>query len=390
MRALDTPTVIARAKAIHGTLYSYDKFVYVNKRTKATITCRKHGDFEQLPLDHAVKGYGCNTCGYETTVSKRMFTITDFIARAQHVHGSRYDYTDSVYLGSQAPITIRCLEHGYFTQEAHSHTRGIGCAECGFVLIGLKRRLTHTEFVSRSQEVHGDRYDYSLTVYTRCADPVVITCRQHGIFRQPADSHLNGHGCPACAREATACRCRLSTEQFVQACLAKRGSKYNYDKVQYVNSNTDVVITCAIHGDFSQNPGNHLYGTADCPKCSTGRFSKVAIEWLEYRSKQDGVYIQHAMNDGEKPVTLLSGRRMKFDGYAAETNTVYEFYGDYYHGNPFVYDSDLINAVSKRRMGDLWEETCSRNEAILSLGYHLVTIWESDWRKLCKVNFFDD
>ena len=33
----------------------------------------------------------------------------------------------------------------------------------------------------------------------------------------------------------------------------------------------------------------------------------------------------------------------KVDGYCYETNTVYEFHGDYWHGNPIVFDSDDTN-----------------------------------------------
>jgi len=68
------------------------------------------------------------------------------------------------------------------------------------------------------------------------------------------------------------------------------------------------------------------------------------------------------------------------DGYDAETNTIYEFHGDYYHGNPNVYSPDEVNSTVKRTMGELYEATKAR-EDFLRANYNLVVIWESEWNK---------
>lgn len=52
MPALTTAEVLARAIARHGDRYTYEKFAYINSTTKCIITCRVHGDFSQLPLNH--------------------------------------------------------------------------------------------------------------------------------------------------------------------------------------------------------------------------------------------------------------------------------------------------------------------------------------------------
>lgn len=58
---------IKRAKEIHGDYYNYDKVNYVNQITPITITCPKHGDFEQLPGNH-LKGCNCKKCARENLV----------------------------------------------------------------------------------------------------------------------------------------------------------------------------------------------------------------------------------------------------------------------------------------------------------------------------------
>lgn len=56
-----------------------------------------------------------------------------FIERAREVHGDRYDYSQSVWIGSQKPITIICRKHGPIVlSEAASHysKKQCGCAVC--------------------------------------------------------------------------------------------------------------------------------------------------------------------------------------------------------------------------------------------------------------------
>lgn len=66
--------------------------------------------------------------------------------------------------------------------------------------IGYMKRLTHEEFLARAISVHGDRYDYSNTLYVNYRTNVLIRCNRCGkIFPQNPQSHLTGNGCRACA-----------------------------------------------------------------------------------------------------------------------------------------------------------------------------------------------
>ena len=61
------------------------------------------------------------------------------------------------------------------------------------------RFYTQEQFLQRAHEVHGDRYDYSKSVYKRHDHKVTITCREHGDFEQRPLYHLMGRGCRSCA-----------------------------------------------------------------------------------------------------------------------------------------------------------------------------------------------
>lgn len=322
MRALNTDTVIARATALHGTKYGYDKVVYRNKRTKIIVTCPIHGDFEQFPLDHAVavRGYGCTRCGHQEIAARRRFTKADFVRKAREVHGNRYIYEQTIYQGARQKVTIACSEHGAFSQTADSHLQGIGCPTCGHELCGQNQRLSPDRFIAACSATHGNKYDYSKTEYTRSVDKIIITCPKHGDFTQVANAHQSGIG---------------------------------------------------------------------CRKCSCGGFSNGAIEWLEYRARQDGIYIQHAGNDGEYTAHDKDDRLLKFDGYCFQTNTVYEYEGSYFHGDPKLYDPDEVNAVTKQSFGHMWQKTMDRLNRIEAMGYNVCYITSRELDLLKKAKFFD-
>jgi hypothetical protein len=59
-----------------------------------------------------------------------------------------------------------------------------------------------------------------------------------------------------------------NTEIFIEKANLVHSYKYNYEKVVYKNNSTKVIIICLIHGEFLQTPKDHLYKKCGCPKCS--------------------------------------------------------------------------------------------------------------------------
>jgi len=139
--------------------------------------------------------------------------------------------------------------------------------------------------------------------------------------------------------------------------------------VEYKKCGTKVKIICGKHGMFEQSPTNHLNGEG-CPKCSN-KISKPEIKWLD----ELNVKIEHR----NKTIKLKDGSVIRPDGYDISTNTIYEFYGDYWHGNPSIFNPDDINKRNKKTYGKLFEDTMKREQLIKESGYNLITIWESDY-----------
>ena len=77
---------------------------------------------------------------------------------------------------------------------------------------------------------------------------------------------------------------KITTEIFIERARKVHGDKYDYSKVEYVNNNKKVCITCPNHGDFFMAPAGHWKGNG-CPKCSKERTLKknvgVALRKIE-------------------------------------------------------------------------------------------------------------
>ena len=155
----------------------------------------------------------------------------------------------------------------------------------------MSKKLTTSEFIEKAKKVHGNKYDYSKVNYIDAKTKVCIICPTHGEFWQTPSGHLHGKGCILCGFDKTRKSKSFTTELFVEKAKNKYGEKYDYSKVKYVNSQTPILITCKIHGDFLMRPNDHLQGQ-ECPKCKLlklrKKFSLSKDEFIEKARKVHG------------------------------------------------------------------------------------------------------
>ena len=69
------------------------------------------------------------------------------------------------------------------------------------------------------------------------------------------------------------------------------------------------------------------------------------------------------------------------DGYIPETNTVYEFLGDMWHGNPRIFRQDAKppRFYYDATFGDLYKKTIEKIDGLKAEGFNVVYIWECDY-----------
>jgi len=360
----NTVDFIQKAKIIHGETYDYSKVDYVNAKEKIIIICKIHGEFKQSP-NAFLAGHVCSKCS-----GTYHYTSEEWIKKAREIHGETYDYSKVDYINCETYIKIICKKHGEFVQRPSTHLKGCGCIKCSNTY-----NYTSEEWIKKAREIHGETYDYSKVDYINKYTNVKIICKEHGYFYQIPRVHLYGWGCSKCSSKH-----QYTTEEWIKKAKIIHGETYDYSKVNYVNAKEKIIIICKIHGEFVKKPTEHIGSfQTGCPTCSFSHYSKNSIVYLKFISKYYGLNIQHAENIMEYkiPTTKYSA-----DGYCQETNTIYEFHGDYWHGNPIIHLENTINKTNKKSFGFLYKKTLEREEVIKNLGYNLIVMWEYDWNKI--------
>lgn len=284
-KRLTTQEFIDRVRDVHGDKYDYSKVEYVDAHTKVCIVCPKHGEFWQKPYVH-LRGVGCVKCGFEKRSLNSILGINAFKERAQMVHGGKYDYSKVEYINNHTKVCIVCPKHGEFWQKPNDHLRGRGCRRC----TGL-HNLSTKDFVEKSKQIHGSKYDYSKVKYVNSHTKVCIVCPKHGEFWQKPNTHLQGKGCKKCQYESLSKR--FTSKEFIPNARRVHGEKYDYSKVRYVDNKTKVCIICPIHGEFWQTPNHHLRGHG-CPKCNK---SHLETRVSDYLILKDINFVQGATKD---------------------------------------------------------------------------------------------
>lgn len=189
-------------------------------------------------------------------------TKEEFIEKAKEKYSCKYDYSYvDGYKNRDSKVKIICPTHGPFYKNVRMHLNGYGCPECSQA---KNYALTTDKFIKKAREIHGDKYDYSKVNYENSLKNVCIICPVHGEFLQIPSNHLQGAECPKCSKRF------MNTEYFIERSSKIHGNKYDYSKVYYVDSFTDVTIICQKHGEFKQKPREHLRGCG-CPKCGLKR-----------------------------------------------------------------------------------------------------------------------
>ena len=118
---------------------------------------------------------------------RRIKALNKFLEKAKNKFGERYGYELIEHgINKQEKIPIICKQHGIFTKNRK-------------IKRNRPTRLTNLEFINKSIEIHGKKFDYSKVNYTKNNKKVEILCSIHGSFYTTPDSHLNMKtGCPKC------------------------------------------------------------------------------------------------------------------------------------------------------------------------------------------------
>jgi len=211
---------IKKSTKKHNSKYDYSEVDFKDSKSYVRIICPTHGVFEQMPNKH-LNGSGCLKCG-----GSEKSNTKEFIEKSNKIHKNIYYYDKVNYQNNKSKVEIVCKEHGSFFMIPSNHLKGIGCSKCSG-----KRRLTNDEFIEKSIIINGYKYSYERSNYISHKNLVTITCNKHGDFKQVANYHLNGSGCPRCKES----KGESKIEKFLISKNIKYKKQFIFDNLKYKN-----------------------------------------------------------------------------------------------------------------------------------------------------------
>lgn len=355
---------IIDARVVHGDLYEYTRTKYTVDSAIIIITCKTHGDFEQVANNH-LAGNGCHKCAMISRKKYLTKSNDDFIIDANVVHDNFYIYPRTNYILDNIEVIITCPAHGDFEQLPNSHLAGRGCPKCGEIRRIEKKTKTHLEFITDARDVHGEMFDYSLDKYKGTNIKFTIKCNCCSfIFKQLPTNHLQGAGCPRCADKLT-----LTNELFIEKATKIHGDMFEYSLVSIIGNKSKVEIKCNTCGDlFLQSPNSHLKGRG-CPACKSSKNERAIAVYLK---KNNISYISQKMYEG---LVGVGRRRLKFDFYIPAKDLLIEFDGGQHFGKLTIGKYTLTHAEYEK----LKEHDRRKNEYTKNNNIKLLRIpyWEA-------------
>jgi len=294
-------------------------------------------------------------------------TREQFIERAARIHHNKYGYDLVRYRHGKAKILIVCPTHGVFEQNPDKHLQGRGCRKCGGT-----SPLGAVDFIREAKKINGEKYNYSLSVYTNIDSPVVIVCAEHGPFQQTPYKHIRlGRGCRKCGDKKAGNSIRLTQEEFLAKAKTRHGDLYGYELVDYKETRIPIKITCFKHGTFEQKPMKHLQGYG-CPTCSASKGEIAIRRFLEGKE----IAFKHQAR------IIPSQPRMSFDFQI--DRTLVEFHGQQHYRVVDFTGHNPAKAKKAFRAGQRRDRFKAKWAA--ENGYELIVIpyWESVEEVLTK------
>jgi hypothetical protein len=405
-----TITFINKSKLKHQDDNGNPRFIYPDnlyirvlfQKEKVELICTKHGKFNIEPRHHLTNSTGgCHLCRVEKTASSKILKSRlqwedNILTKHLFEDGTqKYDYSEFIYSGKAVPSTIICIKcklegRNYkFTQSPFYHiNRSRGCRKCADIINGTKLTTPLSIFIEKCKEKHDNKYNYENIHKTYKTGKSVIEiycnkCKEY--FVQVAEAHVAGRGCHKCGLLQSIKAKYSNTDEFIHKSkqIGNNNINYDYSCTIYENNRKKVNIKClTCNNIFKITPNWHLLG-GGCTICNH-RTSNMAREWLRYIQTTFNIILQTF--DSDEGEYRIAGTKYSADGYHPATNTIYEFNGDFWHGNPNVYAPDKMNNVKKATMEELYRKTKEKKEKCISLGYKWIEIWEYDWNKLKKQN----
>ena len=386
-RTINTDDLIKRGTAMYDGRYTYNN-IGEPKNTKSPIKvfCTVHNEeFETTFDSHIYHRIGCPKCGREKQaqsnyVKKEHSAEHNFATEYPHIalqwHNRNLTKPTEYAPYSHTKVWWLCEYNHEWEMPISNRTK----AEQNCPVCSSNRVHEDNSFDNNPDALNwwSDRNELTPLEYTYGSGETVwfkCDCATPHEFPMRICNFHKGERCPYKAGKLVDINNAVVTK-LPEIIAYWDFEKNNVDPLEVCyGSGKKYWLKCTKCAHGWESSPNSMRVVIICPKCTPSGYSKVAIRWLNELAQSQNIHIQHAENGGE---FTIPGTNYRADGYCIATNTIYEFHGSVFHGDPRLFDPEDLSYFGVK-YGDLYAKTMLKEKIIRELGYNLVVMWEYDY-----------
>ncbi len=114
---------------------------------------------------------------------------------------------------------------------------------------------------------------------------------------------------------------------------------------------------------------------------SLEKISKNASRHVSQKSSAESEMYENLISLGYNVSRNVGISRYNCDIVFSSIPFIVEYFGDFWHCNPSKWNAHQLNPRIKMTAGERWELDMCKIEDLKSLGYRVLIVWESDWKK---------
>ena len=301
-------------------------------------------------------------------------SLEEWLKKVNNISRNKYIFLNTIYENNRSYFIMKCKNnHNEFKKYTNDLIKKQS-TECCKTCRELKQ---YNLIIEKCKNIYNNYYIYEGYKIEKKRMFIKVKCNHIEKYMMTKNHCYKRKECNTCKVDREQIK---RARKFIEQSTEIHNNFYKYDKVNKIKKLKDQVeIYCPVHDIyFEQIAKNHMDGQG-CVVCANIKYSKMQIKWLKIKNIVDNTYIEHILNKGEYKIKEIGKRGINVDGYSKELNKVYEFNGDYWHGNPKKYNEHNINPTNKKTYGELYDNTKMRISKIKDLGYIVEEMWEYDW-----------
>lgn len=360
-------------------IWDYDKNIISPKDVtsgsakKAYFKCKKCNSSLYMGIYQMSKAFdkglnGCKYCSGRSVNNTNSFATKykDFSKNIISPDPNKYSH------GSQKKCLVKCEKcNNEYNSNFYSLTKSInkganGCPYC----CGLK--------FSKSTSIGGKFPDIAKNIIE---DPFTLSVGDRFTFKCFSCNYIHSTTLDHVKDTCRYCnRFEVNEHNNITKTNPEILEYWDYEKnkikpeMHLYGSGKKVYIKCK-KCFISREKHTHALGDNLCRYCAMNSVSKLEKEWLDS--------LNIPIENRQK--TLKVNNKVIYVD-AIYNNIIYEFNGDFWHGNPKKYKQDKMNEISKKTFGELYNNTIKKEQFLKENGYNVISVWESDWKAQLKNN----